>query len=144
MSNKAWTWVVILVAVGVVIAILIGVLGQSQSAAERQYCDSLNSLQTSVSSLQSLDPSSASQGAVQSDLSAIQSAWQSVVSDAQSLQNVNMSSLDSAWDSFTASVQNLPSDSSASDAQQALSQSAQGLKTAVQSNLESYDCSSSS
>ncbi len=132
-----------LVAGGVAIAIVIGLLANSQSVAETQYCDSLSSLQSSIKNLTSLNASSATQGDLQSDVSAVQSAWGDVKSSAQQLSSVNQSSLDSAWNDFSKAVQGVTSASSVSDAEQSISQSADGLASAVSSNLKSYDCSSS-
>jgi hypothetical protein len=131
------------VGAGVIVAVVIGLLGQSQTVAEKQYCNSLDGLSTSVQSLTSLDPSSATQDEFQSDVSDVQSAWNDVKGDAQSLSNVNMSSLDSAWGDFTSAVKGIPSSASVSDAEQSISDSAKGLQSTIQSNLQSYDCSGS-
>jgi len=58
MSRKGW--IILLVAGGVGLAIVIGLVANSQSVAERQYCDSLNTLEGSLTALTSLDPSTAS------------------------------------------------------------------------------------
>jgi hypothetical protein len=67
MSTKGWIFVV--VGAGVVIAIVLGFLGQSQTVAEKRFCNSLAGLRSSVQSLTSLSPSTASQGDVQSGVS---------------------------------------------------------------------------
>jgi hypothetical protein len=138
MSAKGWIFT--LVGAGVIVAVVIGLLGQSQTVAEKQFCNSLNS---SVQSLTGLDPSSATQDDFQSDVSAVQSSWNSVKSDAQSLSSINMSSLDSAWSDFESAVKSVPSSASVSDAEQTIADSAKGLESTIQSNLKSYDCSSS-
>ena len=135
---------IILVGVGVVIAIGIGLVANSQSVAEVRFCNNLSSLGSSITNLTSLNPQSATQDDFQSDVSAVQSAWGDVKSSAQHLSSVNMSSLDSAWDSFSKAVQNVPDSASVSDAEQSISQSADGLQSAVTSSIESYDCSDSS
>ena len=140
MSPKGWIFT--LAGAGVVLAVVIGLLGQSQAVAEDQYCHSLDKLSSSVQSLTSLDPSSATQDDFQSDVSAVQSAWGDVKSDAQSLSSVNMSSLDSAWSDFESAVKSVPDSASVSDAEQTISDSAKGLESTVQSNVQSYDCSS--
>ena len=135
---------ILLVGGGVVIAVVIGLLANSQSASAKQYCDSLSSLESSVTSLTSLNPSSATQDDFQSDVSAVQSAWSDVKSDAQQLQDVNMDALDSAWDDFSQAVKGVTSSSSVSDAEDSISQSADALASTAQSNIKSYDCSDSS
>jgi uncharacterized protein YukE len=131
-----------LVGAGVVVAVVIGLLGQSQAVAETKFCNSLDSLSSSVQSLTSLD-SSATKDDFQSDVSAVQSAWNGVTSDAQNLSSINMSSLDSAWSDFESAVKSIPRSASVSDAEQTISDSAKSLESTVQSNLQSYDCSSS-
>src|SRR5262249_47768683 len=66
MSRRGW--IITLVAVGVALAIVIGALANSQSADEQKYCDSLQSMQTALTSLTSLDPKTASSDEVQSDI----------------------------------------------------------------------------
>lgn len=135
MSKKGW--IITLVALGVGLAVVIGLLANSQSYAERQYCDSLSSLEGSLSALTSLDPSTASQDQVQSDIDAIQSDWSDVKSDASNLSDANQQELDSAWNSFQSSVSDLTGGSgSTEDVQSA----AKGLESAVQANAETYDC----
>jgi hypothetical protein len=133
-------WIGGLVAVGVVIAVVIGLLANSQSVAETRYCNNLSSLESALTSL----TSSASQGDFQSGVSAVQSAWGDVQSSAQHLSGINMSSIDSAWDSFAQAVQGVPDSASVSDATQSISESANGLESAVKSSFDSYDCSDSS
>jgi hypothetical protein len=137
-------WIIVLVAGGVGIAIVIGLLANSQSVAEKGFCNNLNSLESSITNLTSLNPSTATQGDFQSDVSAVQSAWGDVKSSAQHSSGVNMSSLDSAWNDFSQAVQNVTSDTSVSDAEQSISQSADGLESAVKASIDSYDCSGSS
>jgi formaldehyde-activating enzyme involved in methanogenesis len=141
MSTKGWIFT--LVGAGVVVAVVIGLLGQSQTVAEKQFCNGLASLSSSVQSLTSLDASSATQDDFQSDVSAVQSSWNDVKSDAQNLSSIYMSSLDSAWSDFESAVKSVPSSASVSDAEQTISDSAKGLQSTVQSNMQSYDCSSS-
>jgi hypothetical protein len=137
-------WIIVLVAGGVGIAIVIGLLANSQSVAQTRFCNDLSSLESSITNLTSLNPSTATQGDFQSDVSAVQSAWGDVKSSAQHLSGINMSSLQSAWNDFSQAVQNVPDASSVSDAEQSISQSADGLESAVKSSIDSYDCASSS
>ena len=137
-------WIIGLVVVGVAIAVVLGVVSNSQSASEKQFCKSLSSLESSLTNLTSLNASTATQGDFQSDVSSVQSAWGNVKSSAQDLGNADISSLQSAWGDFASALQGIPSSGSVSDAEQAISQSADGLESAVKSTLDSYDCSGSS
>ncbi len=135
MSKKAV--IITLVLVGVALAIVLGLVANSQSHAEKQYCNSLDSLESSLTTLTSLNPSTASKDAVQSDIDAIQSDWSAVKSDASKLSSNNQQALDSAWDSFQSAVSDLAGGSgSTEDVQNA----AKGLESAVQSSADSYDC----
>lgn len=75
----------------------------------------LQGLETSVKNLTSLG-SGASKSEHQTDLTAVQNAWNQVQSDAQAVRNAPTGDLDSAWNSFESAVKNLPNDASASDA----------------------------
>jgi len=130
-----------LVGAGVLIAIVLGLAGQSQTVAEKRFCNSLGSLQTSVQGLTSLSAGTANEGDVQSAVSGVQSAWGDVKNDAQNLSTVNMSALDGSWDDFTSAVRSIPSSSSVDAAVQAVSGAAKGLQSTVQSNRKTYDCS---
>ena len=138
------TWLIVLIAVGAGLAILIGLLGQSEQVAEKQYCDDLTAMQSDLTALTSLDPSTATQDEFQSDVSAVQDDWDSLKSSAQDLQDANQSQLDSAWDSFESAVKGIPDNASVSDAEQSVSSAAQGLESALQSSSDAYTCSSSS
>jgi hypothetical protein len=142
MSRNMWI-IVGLVVVGVGAAFAIGFGGRSQSVAQKQYCDSLASLQTSVNSLVALNPATASQGQFQSDVSAVQSAWNDVTSNAQKLHNANSSALNSAWNNFEQAVKNIPSNASTQTADGDVTNSAKALQTAVDNNISSYNCTTS-
>ena len=60
---------------------------------------------------------------------------------ASDVSDANQASLDDAWNEFSQSVGSLGNNASVADAEQAISQSADGMQAAVQSNLSSYDCS---
>src|SRR5262245_8423586 len=139
------TWIIVLVAVGVGGAIVIGLLGnrggESQADAQQNFCSSLSSLESSVNSLTSLSPTSASKSDYQSDVDQIQSDWDQVKTDASDLASVTMSELDSAWDSFKSSVDDVPDDASVSDALNDVSSSAKTLASTVKSTLSGPDCS---
>ena len=129
-----------LVGVGVLIAVVIGLTGNSQSRAQKQYCDSLDNLQSSLTSLTTLDASSTQQD-FESDVEAVRNDWTNVKETAQGLSDANLQSLDDAWDEFSQTVGSLGNQASVADAEQSISQSTDALQAAVQSNLNSYDCS---
>jgi hypothetical protein len=143
MTRKGW--IILLIAVGAGAAILIGILGslggESQSEARQNFCSSLDSLESSVTALTSLDPTSASKDDYQSAVSEIQSDWDTVKSDASDLTNVTMSQLDDAWDSFESAVQDVPDDASVTDALNDVASAAQTLGSSVKSTLSGPDCS---
>ena len=130
-----------LVAAGVALAVVIGLFANSQPAAARDYCNDLDDLQASITSLTSLDPATATADEFETDVNAVRNSWTDVKGSAQSLSDVNMESLDDAWSDFSQTVGSLGNNASVSDAEQAISQSAAGLQSAVQANLDSYDCS---
>jgi hypothetical protein len=138
-------WIIVLVGAGVALAILIGVLGTrnepSKTEATSSLCASLNSLESSVKSLTSLDTSTATKSEYQSDVSAVESDWDHVKSDAQAVQNAPTGDLDSAWDSFESAVKDVPNDASVSDALNEVSQSAQELASTAQTTASSVNCS---
>jgi hypothetical protein len=144
------TWIIVLLAAGVGLALLIGLLGerggesqaQAQAQAQASFCSSLGGLESSLESLTSLDPSSASKDDYRAAVSDIDSAWDEVKTDAGDLKDVNTSTLDSAWDSFK-TVDDVPDDASVSDALGDVSQAAQSLLSTTKSTLTGPDCSSS-
>ena len=136
-------WIIGLVAVGVVIAVGIGFASNSQSVAEKRYCNDLETLQGSLTNLTSLTPTSGTQGELEAATGAVQSAWGNVKISAGHLSNVNLDSLEDAWNDFAQSLQGVSASASVSDAQQAISQSGQALQSAVKSSADSYDCSDS-
>jgi hypothetical protein len=141
------TWIIVLVAAGVGLAVLIGLLGgrggESQAQAQQSFCSSLSGLESSIESLTSLSPTSASEDDYQSAVSDIDSAWDQVKTDAGDLKDVSTSTLDSSWDSFKSAVDDVPDDASVSDALNDVSQAAQSLLSTTKSTLTGPDCSSS-
>ena len=128
-------WIFLLVAVGVVAAILIGVLGarggsgSSSADAQQNLCSSLDSLESSTKALTSLSPQTASRSDYQSAVDQIQSDWGQVTSDA------------SDWSTFSQSVQAVRSEASVSSAVQNVTTQAQALVATSQSTLTSLQCS---
>ena len=75
------TWIIVLVAGGIGLAILIGVLGTrnepstTKAQATTTLCGSLTGLQSSLNTLTSLDPSTATKDELNSDVTAVQNSW---------------------------------------------------------------------
>lgn len=142
MSRKGW--IITLVAVGVGLAIIIGVLGTrnepSKAADTSSLCSSLQALETSAKNLTSLG-SDASKSDYQTDLNAVQDDWDQVKSDAQDVENAPTGDLDSAWDSFESAVKNVPNDASVSDAVDSITQSADQLVSTAKSTASEVNCS---
>jgi hypothetical protein len=138
-------WIIVLVAAGVLLAILLGVIGTrnepSKAEAASGLCSSLKSLDSSVKSLTSLDPATATKSDYDSDVSAVQNDWNQVKSDAQAVQNAPMGDLDNAWSSFESTVKNVPNDDSVSAVLDAVTQSADQLASTAQSTASSINCS---
>jgi HPt (histidine-containing phosphotransfer) domain-containing protein len=137
MSKKVW--IILLVVIGVGLAIVLGALGNSQSSAEKQYCSALDGLQSSVEVVAASDPST-NPDQLQSDIAGVQQAWGNVKSASSHLSSVNQSSLDKAWSGFQSAVKS----SSGSSSSQSIVSAAQSMESAVQSSIDSRDCSSSS
>ena len=106
--SKTWWIILILVAAGVGLAVLIGVLGTrnepSKTEAVSSLCSSLQGLESSLKTVTSIDARSTTQSELQSDVNAVKTAWDQVQSDAQAVQNASTGSLDSAWNSFESAV----------------------------------------
>ena len=140
--SRTW-WIIIFVALGVGLAVLIGVLGTrnepSKTEATSSLCSSLSSLETSLKNLTGLS-SSSSKSEYQSDVTAVQNDWNQVKSDAQTVQNAPTGDLDSAWNDFSSAVKNVPNDASVSDAVDDVTQSAQALVSAAQTTASEVNC----
>jgi hypothetical protein len=141
------TWIIVLLAAGVGLAVLIGLLGErggeSQADAQQSFCSSVSELESSIESLASLSPTSASQDDYEAAVSDVESSWDQVQADAADLTDVTTSELDSAWDSFQSAVDDVPDDATVSDALSEVSEAAQSLLAATQSTLTGPDCASS-
>ncbi len=143
--SKTWWIILILVAAGVGLAVLIGVLGTrnepSKTEAVSSLCSSLQGLESSLKTVTSIDASTTTQSELQSDVNAVKTAWDQVQSDAQAVQNASTGSLDSAWNSFESAVKDIPNASSVSDAVTSVQQTGQQLDAAAQSTASSLSCS---
>ena len=148
MTRRMWIW--ILVAVGVVAAVAIGLIGNhgrdssaSAAHAASSYCSDVSALKSSVSSLMALDPTSASKSDYQDDLNQVDSDWDAVKSSASDVASTAESQLEDAWNTFQKSVSDVPSDASVSDALNDIKSAGDTLESDAQAALTAPDCSSS-
>ncbi len=137
-------WFVILGAVGVGFIILVGVLSnqndETKSEATSTLCGSLKTLETSIETLVNIDTSTATKSEFQSDVDAVQTAWDQVKTDAQDVQDASTGDLDSAWDDFESAVKDVPNDASVQDAVNDVTQSADELESTAKSTASSINC----
>src|SRR4051794_17632383 len=133
-----------LVAAGVVIAIVLGVFGQTASQAETKLCTSLEFLQSDVASLKNTDPATASKTSVQATVDTIQADLAQVKVDAKEVVDLNTQQLQDAWSEYGQAIRDIPESASPGDAVNAVKQHTQTLATTVKDTLGDLDCSSSS
>jgi len=137
-------WIIVLIAAGVGLAILIGVLGTrnepststTKATALNSFCNSLVEL---GSSLQTLAGSS-SKSEFQTNANAVQAAWDLVENAAHSVQNAPAGPLDQAWSTFTNSVANANSAGSLTEAVNDIKQSANALVSTAKTTASSAHC----
>jgi hypothetical protein len=142
--SRFW-WFVILGAVGIGFIILVGVLSsqddETKSEATSALCGSLKTLETSIETLVNIDTSTATKSEFQSDVDAVQTAWDQVKTDAGDVQDADTGDLDSAWDDFESAVKDVPDDASVQDAVSDVSQAADELESTAKSTASSITCS---
>ncbi len=145
--SRMW-WIILLVAAGVGLAILVGVLGErgsstseTKSEAVSTFCGSLKGLETSIQTLVNIDTSTATKSEFQSDVDAVQTSWDQVKTDAQDVQNASTGDLDSAWNDFESAVKDIPNDASVQDAVNDVTESADNLASTAKSTASSVNCS---
>jgi hypothetical protein len=138
---------ILLVAVGVGLAVLVGLAGArgsggtSSESAQANLCSSLNSLESSTQALVSLSPQSASKDDYQSAVATVKSDWQAVAGDAGDVASATMSTLDSAWDTFQQAVDDVPSDATVSDAIGDVQTAGKALVSTTKSTISGLGCS---
>lgn len=145
-------WIILLVAVGIGLAVAIGFAGSknssgsgsSSSATKAQatsaLCSSVKSLVGSVQNLTGLS-SSSSKSDWDTDVTAVQTAWDQVTADAKAVQSASTGDLDTAWNAFWSAVKAVPSSASVSDAVSSVTQSANQLVSAAQTTASQLTCS---
>jgi hypothetical protein len=138
---------ILLVAVGVGLAVLVGLAGArgsggtSSESAQANLCSSLNSLESSTQALVSLSPQSASKDDYQSAVATVKSDWQAVADDAGDVASATMSTLDSAWDTFQQAVDDVPSDATVSGAIGDVQTAGKALVSTTKSTISGVGCS---
>ena len=141
------TWLVVLLAGGLGLAVLAGILGdrgeESQADARQAFCSSLSGLESSTQSLTALSPTTATKDDYESALSDVDSAWDQVKTDAGDLTDAGTSALESSWNSFESTVGDVPDDATVSEALNSVSQAAQSLLSTTKSTISGPECSSS-
>ena len=144
-------WIIVIAVVAVIAAVVIGIVvvtndngnDTSKTEAINTFCGSLKTLETSVQSLTGLS-SSSSKDEYQSDVTAVQTAWDQVKTDAQAVQDAPTGDLDSAWNDFDSAIKDVPNDASVTDAVNDIKQSGQALVSTAQTTASQVNCSSSS
>lgn len=141
-------WIILLVAAGIGLAVLIGVLGErgnsnseTKSEAVSTLCGSLKGLETSIQTLVNIDTSTATKSQFQADVDAVQTSWDQVKTDAQDVQGASTGDLDSAWNDFESAVKDIPNDASVQDAVSDVTESADNLESTAKSTATSVNCS---
>jgi hypothetical protein len=140
------SWIIVLIAAGVGLAILIGVLGTrnepssstsaTKATALNSFCNSLVELGASLQTL----TGSSSKSEFQTNANAVQAAWDLVENAAHSVQGAPVGPLDQAWSTFTNSVANASSAGSPTEAVNDVKQSANALVSTAESTASSVHC----
>ncbi len=136
-------WIILLVALGVGAALVIGYLGNSQTRAEKQLCTSLDSLQSDVTNLAAIDPSTYTSGTLQTGITTIQDQWKTTVSDAKDVADFDKDNIEDAWSTFQKTVTSIPSGSSPEEIQSTVTSAATTFESSIESTIGDLDCSSS-
>jgi hypothetical protein len=130
-----------LVAAGVVVAIVLGIFGQTASQAETKLCTSLEFLQSDVASLRNTDPATASKESVQTTVDTIQADFAQVKADAKEVLDLNTQELQDAWSEYGNAIREIPETTAPADALNAVKQHTQTLATTVKDTIGDLDCS---
>jgi hypothetical protein len=136
-------WIIGLAVAGVVIAIVLGLLGRSQTVAEADLCTSVDYLQSDIAALKNVDVNAVSKGSVQTTINSIQADWTEVRNDAKHVVKLDKRQLEDAWNEYASAIKSIPETATAGDAINAIKQHTQTLTTTVQQTVGDLDCSSS-
>jgi hypothetical protein len=140
-------WIIVLIAAGVGLAILVGVLGTrnepnsststTKAAALNSFCNSLVELGASLQTL----AGSSSKSEFQTNANAVQAAWDLVENAAHAVQgSAPAGPLDQAWSTFTNSVANAGSAGTVTEAANDIKQSASALVSTAKTTASSVHC----
>jgi hypothetical protein len=139
------TWVVVLVAAGIGVAVVIGLLGNrggdSQADPQQSFCSSIDTLEESIHLLVTMSPANATMAGYETAVDQIEGDWEQVQDAASDLNDITMSQLDSAWDSFESAVRSVPANASLNEALDDVTPSAQSLASTAQATLNGPECS---
>ena len=143
MTRTLWLILIgcVLAAGAVLVAIIANNGGQSQASAQQSFCSSVDTLQSSVSNLLGLSPTSASKDDYENALDHVQSDWDAVEDDASDLADVTTDQLEDAWDSFDSALDGVSDDASVSDALSEIASAGKTFASSVASTLSGPDCS---
>jgi hypothetical protein len=141
MSTKAV--IIGLVAAGVVVAIVLGVFGQTASQAETRLCSSLEVLQSDVAGIKDADPATASKESVQATVDTIQADLAQVRADAKEVLDLNAQELQDAWSEYGEAIREIPEGTPPTEALNTVKEHTQTLATTAKETIGDLDCSSS-
>src|SRR4051794_20904859 len=133
------TWIIGLAVAGVVIAIVLGLLGRSESVAEADLCTSIGYLQSDIAALKKTDPSTVSKGSVQTTINDIQADWTAIKDDAKHVAKLDQRKLEDAWGDYVSAIRSVPDTAAPGDAMNAVKQHTQTLTTTVQQTVGDLD-----
>jgi len=137
-------WLILIgcvLAAGVVVVAVVSNRGDSQAQARESFCSSVDTLQSSVSSLLGLSPTSASKDDYENALDQVEDDWDAVSDDASDLAGATGDQLEDAWDSFESALDAVPDDASVSDALSDVASAGKTFASSVASTLSGPDCS---
>src|SRR4051812_9627121 len=132
-----------LVVAGVVVAIVLGLFGQTASQAETKLCTSLEFLQSDVASLKNTDLATASKESVQATVDTIQADLAQTRVDAKDVLDLNTQQLQDAWSEYGEAIRGIPDTTPPTEALNAVKQHTETLATTVKDTIGDLDCSTS-
>ncbi len=127
----------------VALVLLVAACGgdESQASAEQNLCQALGNYASAVAGLQGLSLQSTKQD-IQTQVEAVQSAWDGVTSAAQDVASADVNAIESAQSNLQDAVNGLSDDTTLEQAAQDLQPQLQALAQAYQQTYNGLDCSS--
>jgi hypothetical protein len=114
--------------------------GESSAAAKEDFCNSVNNLSTTVASYHGLDPRPATDEKVDNAANDINDAYEEVVNDAEDWTNAYDNPLNEAYNDLYWEIQYLPSDNTASENLDAVSDELNAFPQAFQDTFDGSGC----